>query len=74
MQLCFMVSCVRVSYFSKSWISEYIILILFRWFRIFKLNVGGLSYFDEQPDELNADGFAGTFDLNTAFETYKSVY
>ena len=45
----------------------------FRWFRIFNLNVGGLSYFEGERPELDSDGFADDFDLNTAFESYKSV-
>ena len=47
--------------------------IFFRWFRIFNLNVGGLSYFEDETPDLNNDGFAEDFDLNTAFESYKSV-
>ena len=45
----------------------------FRWFRIFNLNVGGLSYFEGERPEGDGDGFADDFDLNTAFESYKSV-
>ena len=45
----------------------------FRWFRIFNLNVGGLSYFEGERPEVDGDGFADDFDLNTAFERYKSV-
>jgi len=44
----------------------------YAWFRIFNLNVGGLSYFEGERPEVDGDGFADDFDLNTAFESYKS--
>lgn len=36
------------------------------------MNVGGLSYFEDETPDLNTDGFAEDFDLNTAFESYKT--